>query len=133
MIDKLIKLANDMDAKGLTAEADRLDAIISKMAEEGEMPGKEPKKGPKTKEDLIGDLFGTGATAVRDGAGLVTIETNEPFAQAASQCMLEDQCVYMDSLKEIHIKDNEGNMYKIFEEKSGHPASRIIIETMLLN
>ena len=49
MIDKLIKLANDMDAKGLTAEADRLDAIISKMAEERKM----------SKEELIMFLFWT--------------------------------------------------------------------------
>jgi hypothetical protein len=123
MIDKLIKLANDMDAKGLTAEADRLDAIISKMAEERKM----------SKEELIMFLFGPEATDVRDEAGLVIIEPHGLFSQAASQCMLSDQCTYMNSLKEIHITDNEGNKYKFKEETPMDPASRIIMEMILLD
>jgi len=34
MLKDLVKLANDLDAKGLRAEADELDSIIQKWAEE---------------------------------------------------------------------------------------------------
>lgn len=123
MIDKLIKLANDMDAKGLTAEADRLDAIISKMAEERKM----------SKEELIMFLFGPEATEVRGQAGQFIIEPHDLFSQAASQCMLSDQCTYMNSSKEIHITDDKGNKYRIKEEKPMDPSSKIIIEMILLD
>ena len=123
MIDKLIKLANDMDAKGLTAEADRLDAIISKMAEERKM----------SKEELIMFLFGPEATEVRGQAGQSIIEPHDLFSQAASQCMLSDQCAYMNSSKEIHITDDKGNKYRIKEEKPMDPSSKIIIEMILLD
>ena len=119
MLDKLIKLANDMDARGLTAEADRLDAIISKMAEERKM----------SKDDIIAFLFGPESVEIEDNV----IETKEPFSQGVAQCILSEQCVYMNSEKEIHITDDKGNKYKIFEESPMSPASKIKIEMILLN
>ena len=65
--------------------------------------------------------------------GLVIIEPHGLFSQAASQCMLSDQCTYMNSLKEIHIEDDKGNKYKIKEETPMDPASRIIMEMILLD
>ena len=38
MIKDLIKIANSLDKKGLTKEADRLDVIIKKIASGGEWP-----------------------------------------------------------------------------------------------
>lgn len=124
MLDKLIKLANDMDARGLTSEANKLDAIILRLAEEKRL---------MSKDELIKFLFGPDATEVRDEAGLVIIEPHGLFSQAASQCMLSDQCTYMNSSKEIHITDEKGNKYKIFEETPMDPESKIKIEMILLN
>lgn len=43
MLKDLVKLANDLDAKGLMAEADELDSLIQKWAEEeAETPNKTP-------------------------------------------------------------------------------------------
>lgn len=120
MLDKLIKLANDMDARGLTSEANKLDAIILRLAEEKKL---------MSKDELIEFLFGPESVEVEGNI----IETKEPFVQGASQCMLSEQCVYMTSEKEIHITDENGNKYKIFEEIPMDPTSKIKIEMILLN
>jgi hypothetical protein len=131
MIDKLIKLANDMDAKGLTAEADRLDAIISKMAGEGEGP----EEKLKTKEELVQYLFGEDAFI--SDQGTITSESGKiaPFNQALGLCSpaYTSQCSKDETSRKITIVDENKNEFYIFEEEKYVPGSKIKIEMSLLN
>lgn len=60
MLKDLIKLANDLDARGLRKEADELDSLIQKWAEEeGETPNKTPSwAGCGTREVSYKDDWG---------------------------------------------------------------------------
>ena len=57
MIKDLIRLANRLDEKGLQKEADMVDKMILRLAEEEEL----------TKEQLIKELFGNNANEVTGG------------------------------------------------------------------
>ena len=56
MIKQLIKLANHLDNKGFRKEADYLDSIITKIAEEEEEEAEEEKEEVKTKEMTMDEL-----------------------------------------------------------------------------
>ena len=73
MIKELIKLANHLDSKGLVTEADKLDSVINKLAEESDFgePGEaDMLEAEEFEEGLMleeGSLLGDLSKIVDDG------------------------------------------------------------------
>jgi hypothetical protein len=110
MIKELIKIANELDSRGLRKEADYLDSIINKDA------SFIPKKIEPFRVKITGGRFegGQGMASDRYDDGVFGIDLDEPMYDSGRGFATEDQIERSDSMSE-----EEGLPYPEGESSAG--------------
>jgi hypothetical protein len=91
MIKRLIKLSNDLDSKGLIVEADTLDLIITKVANDDWLPKPKDDYNPSREESLFGAIEGIAESIKMAQHNNSPLETLIPYIYNQIKPFLSDE------------------------------------------